>query len=115
MSAVTQLADFFKLLADETRLRIVILLRSGELCVCELCEVLQMPQPKVSQQLAKLRDRGLVTDERRGQWVFYRLTLNDAVMDGVIALLVTHRPEYELLVDDAARMREIPTGCGLCR
>ncbi|HWR41318.1 MAG TPA: metalloregulator ArsR/SmtB family transcription factor [Patescibacteria group bacterium] len=115
LSGIVDLADFFKLLADETRLRIVVLLRAGELCVCELCEVLELPQPKVSQQLAKLRDRGLVKDERRGQWVFYRLVLDSPVTEGVIALIAERSAVYPVLAADAVRLQEIPKGCGLCR
>lgn len=64
----------FRLLADTTRLRSVILLREeGRLCVCELTHALQVSQPKISRHLAQLRDAGLVSDERRGQWVHYRL------------------------------------------
>nr|WP_269490058.1 metalloregulator ArsR/SmtB family transcription factor [Alkalilimnicola ehrlichii] len=64
----------FRLLSDSTRLRSVLLLRAeGRLCVCELTHALEVSQPKISRHLAQLRDAGLVTDERRGQWVHYRL------------------------------------------
>ena len=64
----------FHLLADATRLRSVVLLHAeGRLCVCELVHALDVSQPKISRHLAQLRDAGLLTDERRGQWVHYRL------------------------------------------
>lgn len=64
----------FHLLSDVTRLRSVFLLHAeGRLCVCELVHALEVSQPKISRHLAQLRDGGLVTDERRGQWVHYRL------------------------------------------
>lgn len=67
----------FRLLADTTRLRSVILLHvEGRLCVCELTHALEVSQPKISRHLAQLRDAGLVTDDRRGQWVHYRLADN---------------------------------------
>lgn len=47
--------------------------RHGELCVCELVEALGDSQPKVSRHLALLRNRSLLHDRRRGQWVFYSL------------------------------------------
>jgi len=63
---------FFKALADETRLRTVLLLETrGELCVCELTQALELSQPKVSRHLATLREAGLVNDRRHGLWVFY--------------------------------------------
>jgi len=66
--------DLFKALADETRLRCLVLLsREGNLCVCELCHATSLSQPKISRHLASLRTQGLVTDRRQGQWVFYEL------------------------------------------
>lgn len=67
--------EFFNLLSDETRLRCLLLLhQEKELCVCEFSHILESIQPKISRHLAHLRKSGLVTDERRGQWVYYRLS-----------------------------------------
>lgn len=69
-----QLADFTKALADQTRLRIVLLLaQTQELCVCELTQALDLPQPKISRHLAVLRETGLLLDRKAGLWVHYRL------------------------------------------
>ena len=66
--------NILKALADETRLRCVVLLEAeGELCVCEMTYALALSQPKVSRHLALLRDVGLVTDRREGLWVYYRI------------------------------------------
>ncbi|MFD2168420.1 ArsR/SmtB family transcription factor [Tumebacillus lipolyticus] len=67
------LEECFKALADKTRLRILALLRSEELCVCELVEILQMTQPAISQHLRKLKNAKLVQERREGQWIFYSL------------------------------------------
>lgn len=65
----------FKILSDETRLNIVLLLReSGELCVCDLCTTLKQSQPKISRHLAMLRESGLLQDRKQGKWVHYRLS-----------------------------------------
>lgn len=65
---------FYKCLADETRLRsIMLILREEELCVCELTASLAESQPKISRHLAQLRQCGLLVDRREGKWVFYRL------------------------------------------
>ncbi len=70
-----QPVQLFKLLADETRSTIVLLLReSGELCVCDICAVTEESQPKISRHMALLRESGLVTDRRDGKWVHYRLS-----------------------------------------
>jgi ArsR family transcriptional regulator len=69
------LLNFHKCLADETRLRIVLLIvDQEELCVCELISALQISQPKISRHLALLRQNGLLQDRRQGQWVYYRLS-----------------------------------------
>lgn len=65
---------FTRALADSTRLRIlVLLLERGELCVCELCEALALPQPKISRHLAVLRESGMLLDRRAGLWIHYRV------------------------------------------
>jgi len=65
---------FFKMLADETRLAILVLLvRKSELCVCDLTTQLQLSQPKISRHLAALRGAGLLRSRKQGQWVYYRL------------------------------------------
>lgn len=64
----------FRTLADPTRLRaLVLLLLEGELCVCELTFALSESQPKISRHLAQLRENGLVSDRRAGQWIYYTL------------------------------------------
>jgi len=69
-----QPTDFFKCLADDTRLRCLMLIQQEtELCVCELMEALDESQPKISRHLAQLRQCGLLLDRRDGKWVYYRL------------------------------------------
>ena len=66
-------ADLFKALSDETRLRIIILLCEGELCVCQIEWALGLPQAKVSRHLTVLRHAGLVKAKREGLWAYYSL------------------------------------------
>jgi ArsR family transcriptional regulator len=63
----------FRAFSDRTRLRILNLLRGGQTCVCDLVEVLEVSQPKVSRHLAYLRRAGLVTARKDGLWMHYRL------------------------------------------
>lgn len=66
--------QLFKCLADETRLKCLLLIEAeGELCVCELTSALDISQPKVSRHLAQLRDCGILSGRRDGQWVYYAL------------------------------------------
>lgn len=78
----------FKCLADDNRLRMMLLIaREGELCVCELTCALDESQPKVSRHLAQLRTCGLLEDRRQGQWVYYRL--HPELPEWVYAILQT--------------------------
>jgi ArsR family transcriptional regulator len=64
----------FRAFSDRTRLRILNLLKPGELCVCDLVRALELPQPKVSRHLAYLKKAGLVTGRKDGLWMYYALT-----------------------------------------
>ena len=68
-----KLAQFFKALSEETRLRIMMLLTQGELCVCDLMFVLDEPQSKVSRHLSYLKHSGLKNSRRAGVWMHYWL------------------------------------------
>lgn len=69
--------EFFAALANDTRLRVVmLLLREGELCVCELTGAIGASQPHVSRHLAQLREMTLVADRRAGTWIYYRIHPN---------------------------------------
>ncbi|HGJ5872317.1 MAG TPA: metalloregulator ArsR/SmtB family transcription factor [Arsenophonus apicola] len=67
--------QFFKNLSDETRFRILVLLREmGELCVYHLCIALEQPQTKISRHLAMLKKGGLLQHRKEDKWVFYRIS-----------------------------------------
>ena len=84
------LETLFKALADDTRLRILGLLQSGEICVCDIHGSLGLPQPLVSRHLAYLRRSGLVEGRKDGLWVHYRIArLPDPVIQTVLNA-VTH-------------------------
>ena len=66
--------SFYKCLSEDTRLKSLLLITlKGELCVCDLTDAFQLSQPKVSRHLAELRKYGILVDERRGKWVYYKL------------------------------------------
>jgi ArsR family transcriptional regulator len=71
-----ELSRAFKALGDPVRLRLVSLIAShagGEVCVCELTDPFDLSGPTISHHLKVLRDAGLITGERRGTWVYYRV------------------------------------------
>lgn len=101
---MNQLTDFFKVLSDETRLRIVALLAQEDLCVCEMCGVLGLSQPKVSKHLAKLRDMDFVTDERKEQFIFYSLKIEDEALAKMIKNIIDNIEKYPQLKVDSERL-----------
>ena len=70
---VYELADFFKLFGDSTRLGILWALNESEMCVCDLCALLKMKQPAVSHQLKNLKQSRVVKARRDGKVVYYSL------------------------------------------
>ncbi|MDR7001858.1 ArsR family transcriptional regulator [Neobacillus niacini] len=85
-------ANVLKLLGDKTRLTIVGILKQRECCVCEFLEVFDMSQPSISQHLRKLKDAGMVKEERRGQWIYYSLN-QQSEMYGLIEDILEHVPD----------------------
>lgn len=65
--------EVFKAFSEPIRLRIVALLTAGELCVCDLTEVLGLPQSTVSRHMNRLKFNKIVTDRRSGKWIHYVL------------------------------------------
>ena len=66
--------DFFKCLSDPTRLNILkMVMVKDNVCVCEMTAGLDLSQPKISRHLALLRNLSILLDQRKGQWVYYRL------------------------------------------
>jgi ArsR family transcriptional regulator len=70
------LSKLFKAMADPVRLRLLSLIAShagGEACVCDLTDAFDLTGPTISHHLKVLRESGLITGERRGTWVYYRV------------------------------------------
>jgi ArsR family transcriptional regulator len=67
-------AEIFKAMADTSRLKILMLLREGELCVCEIMIGLDRPQSSTSHHLSILKDAGLIKERKDGRWSRYRLS-----------------------------------------
>ena len=92
-------AKLFKSLADETRLRILLLLQEhDELCVCDLMAALDQPQSTVSRHLAYLKRAGWLQDRRGGVWMYYSLNSGRSALQRELSSLLHLRclqlPEY---------------------
>ena len=99
-----KLLNTFKMLSDETRIRILVILYHKKLCVCELCEALGESQPKISKHLAKLRDMGYVKDERQEQFIFYYLNSDDKILKSILQDIVTNIEDYPSLKRDLKQL-----------
>ena len=84
------LTDVYAALADPTRLRMLALLRDGEICVCHIHASLDVPQPTASRHLAYLRKAGLVDARRDGTWRHYRLTPIDNPVVAAVVVAALH-------------------------
>jgi ArsR family transcriptional regulator len=102
------IAQIYKALSERMRLRILMLLMHGELCVCDLMAVLEEPQSKVSRHVAYLKNSGLIKGKRVGTWMHYFLK---EPLDGLAAAHVKFlRKELsglEWVRDDVEKMREV--------
>lgn len=100
-----KLLNYFKLLSDETRLRIMALLYHGEFCVCQITGITGISQPNVSKHLARLRDMGLVKDEKKEQYTFYSLNLEDKLFEDILGKIVENVEEYPVLKLDLEKSK----------
>ncbi len=112
-SHIGELEAVLKALADGTRLRILGLLTTGEVCVCHLHDSLKISQPKASRHLAYLRRAGLVTTRREGLWVYYKLAEPTDPIAATIQQAVTHALGHVDAVKKDAQRLQKETGCCL--
>jgi len=71
---ISSLSSLLKLVGEESRLKILCILKQGQHCVCEVEKHVNLSQSLISHHLKDLKEAGLITDEKRGQWVYYSLT-----------------------------------------
>lgn len=102
---MNELTNYFKLLSDETRLRIMVLLYHNEFCVCQLCGITDIPQPNISKHLARLRDAGLVKDERKEQYIFYSLNIEEELFKNMLQSIVDNVEDYLVLKKDLEKSK----------
>jgi ArsR family transcriptional regulator len=93
----------FKALADETRLRIMVLLLEESLCVCEIMDILKMTQSRISRHLGILKLAGFVEEERKGKWVVYKVAEKKSAILSYVQQQIKNEPAYPV---DTAKMKE---------
>lgn len=102
MDELNELVDDLKLLGDKTRLSMLSLLKEREWCVCEFVELFDISQPAISQHLRKLKSKGLVKEQKRGQWVHYSLNIKDKPH---IQAFLEYTPDSKEIL---ARLNKVP-------
>lgn len=104
--------SLFDVLSDEIRRRVLcLLLKEGELCVCELFQALDLPQPKVSRHLGVMRDSGVLSVRREGTWVYYRL---DAQLPLWAFKVIESMAQGASFGEDAERLEVMPNRPARC-
>ena len=102
----------FRAFADPTRLRILSLLTKGELCVCEIVDILDVPQPTASRHLAYLRKAGLVQSRKDGLWMHYKLApARSAIQKKLIECLGCCFQDVPQLAKDAKQLARCAKCC----
>jgi ArsR family transcriptional regulator, arsenate/arsenite/antimonite-responsive transcriptional repressor len=110
MFCMSDLALFFAALSDPTRLRLLNLMKSGEICVCYLREVLNTNQPKISRHLAYLKRAGLVEGRRDGKWTHYRLAKLDGEQGKILSQTLACLGREKLIAKDSQKLRQVNCG-----
>lgn len=109
------IAEQLKLLADPSRLQLIAWLREQELCVCELVELSGLSQPNVSQHIRKLKSGGLVSESKRGQWVYYRLIQPQSdYLQAVFDALPSHAAYVQQMRFKSDICDQMPDSGGCC-
>jgi DNA-binding transcriptional ArsR family regulator len=91
-----------KALADDNRVRTLMFLRNGELCVCQVIEMLQLAPSTVSKHLAILRQAGLIDSRKKGRWIYYYLPeeASPTVLGALRWVLDSLKKDKRILADD---------------
>ena len=105
----------FRAISDRTRLRLLYLLLQGEMCVCDLVDIIQVPQPTASRHLAYLRKAGLVATEKRGLWMYYSLVpVKTTFHKDLIRCLASCSEEVPEIRQDKARLAKLKKSGRFC-
>jgi len=100
---LTQYEAVMKAASDPTRVRILKILESGEICVCQIIAVIQLSQPTISNHLSLLKSAGLITDRKDKKWVFYSLDGQDGYAGSVLRNLLGWLNDDPLIERDRER------------
>ena len=102
-----EITELYKVLSDETRVRIINMVFKQDLCVCELVEILEESQPKISKHIAKLRQIELVITERNEQYIFYKFNHSNDRYKRIIKNMIDEISTIDIYQKDIKRLQMI--------
>ncbi len=109
------IVDIFKALADETRIRMLNLLRTGELCVCDIESVLGIQQSNASRHLNKLKLSGIIVSEKKSQWVYYQFNKDVFIKYPFLDMIINDEvSKISVCQEDLAQLDRHKTNGNLC-
>lgn len=106
---MTDKTRLFKALSDSSRLRILKMLQTKPLCVCEITEVLQLATSTVSKHLSILRDTGFIIEEKEGKWVNYKINPrpSDERISSIISTLDFWITDDQVIISDKQKVQKV--------
>lgn len=106
LQPIEPLVDLLKTLGHPARLRILALLRDGEMCVCQINAVIGLAASTVSEHLTELRRAGLLAERKDGRWVYYELKPKAGLQD-LVEVLWPHLDEVQRVKEDLKEARSV--------
>lgn len=107
--SAADVSSCLKAISDPTRLLMMKLMEDKELCVCQFVEMFETSQPAISQHLKKLKQTGLVKEEKRGQWRFYSIdqaSVHAKLIHEILRTIDDNDPQLTQLKE-----KELPVNC----
>lgn len=101
-----EIVEIFKALSDESRVRIINILKSKKMCVCDIESILQLPQANVSRHLARLKTAGIIKSEKKSQWVYFWISEECLEKHSFIKKIFKKDLNEEIFIKDREKMEK---------
>lgn len=110
-----EFVEIFKALGDENRIRILNILKEGELCVCEIESILGITQSNASRHLNKLKSLKMISGEKKAQWVYYAIDREFIIENELLYYYLRNKfDESDLCVEDIEKLKRYKSGSFTC-
>lgn len=101
---MNRLQEFLKIVSNEDRFRMILLLFQDSLCVCHMSGILDLSQPTVSKNLSKFRDTKFVDTKKDGKYIYYSFSCDDECVKRFLSDIVKNLDDYPTLKDDSDKL-----------